>query len=180
MKKIIFPVLFSLTAIITIGAYTNAQDICSKNIIRLHVIANSDTKEDQNVKLLVRDAILEAFSSCNTTDSKQGAENYIKKHLQLAEDTAKHVLTKHGLTYSVNAEYGHFSFPLRHYGNVILPAGMYDGLRICLGEAKGQNWWCVMYPPLCFNEFNSSTTSNESEKISFEVKFKFLELLKSL
>ena len=180
MKKLIFPILFTLTALLVVGIYTNAQDILSENVIRLHVIANSDSKEDQAVKLLVRDAILDEFSAYEVFDSKQMAESYIENHLKLAKETAKRVLTENGFSYNVNVEYGRFSFPRRHYGDITLPAGMYDGLRIRLGEGKGQNWWCVMYPPLCFNEANSGTNTYDDANVTFNFKFKLMEIFKSL
>ncbi|MBQ4160591.1 MAG: stage II sporulation protein R [Clostridia bacterium] len=179
MRKIIFPILLSLAAFLAIGIYTNAQDTRSENVIRLHVIANSDTKKDQAVKLLVRDAILDAFSATAKCENKANAEEKIKMNLDLAEQAANKVLSENGFSYCARAEYGEYDFPTRTYGSVTLPAGKYSGLRIHLGEGIGQNWWCVMYPPLCFNELNSDTTQTDSNSVSFEIKFKFTEVLQN-
>lgn len=180
MKKIIFPLLLSFAMLLTVAIYTNAQDALAENVIRLHVIANSDTEEDQAVKLFVRDAILNAFSDCSISSCKQNAEAKIKSNLQLAEAIANRVLAENGFSYSARAEYGAFDFPTRTYGDVTLPAGKYSGLRIHLGESAGRNWWCVMYPPLCFNDANVTYNKNETENVTFQFKFKWLEILKSI
>lgn len=117
---------------------------------RLHVIANSDAAGDQSVKLLVRDAILrftaEEASSCR---DKQQAERYMNAHLAELEACANEVLAENGFPYTAKAVLGRFDFPDKTYGEVTYPAGQYDALRLVLGEGEGQNWWCVMFPPLC-------------------------------
>ena len=180
MRKIIFSLLFTITALLVIGVYINAQNIRSENAIRLHVIANSDTKKDQAVKLLVRDAILDAFSATAKCENKANAEEKIQMNLDLAEQVANKVLSENGFSYRARAEYGIYDFPTRTHGSVTLPAGKYSGLRIHLGEGIGQNWWCVMYPPLCFNDANSTANATGNEHITFQFKFKFMEILNSI
>lgn len=180
MKKTIFSLLLSIAVFFSFVVQAAKQETLSKNVIRLHVIANSDNEADQAVKLLVRDAILEAFSDYTENESKVSAEDKIRKDLPIAEGVANRVLKENGFSYLARAEYGVYDFPLRIYGDVTLPAGRYSGLRIHLGSGAGQNWWCVMYPPLCLNELNTTASENGSDAVTFEFKFKFLQFLQSL
>ena len=122
----------------------------SQEPFRLHVIANSDGAADQSVKLLVRDAILqytaEEAASCR---DKEQAERYMRAHLSELEACANQVLKEQGFAYTATAYLGRYEFPDKTYGDVTYPAGQYDALRLVLGEGEGQNWWCVMFPPLC-------------------------------
>ena len=117
---------------------------------RLHIIANSDGTADQKVKLLVRDAILEDTADQTTAcRDKQQAEHYMREHLSELEACANQVLAENGFGYTAQAYLGRFEFPDKTYGDVTYPAGEYDALRLVLGQGEGQNWWCVMFPPLC-------------------------------
>ncbi len=178
MKKTVSFLFLSMVCLLCIYTYTAQQNIIAKNVIRLHVVANSDSTQDQQIKLMVRDRLLAEFANLSKSQRKNDAENYIQSNLSLAKTVAKSVLEENGFTYEVAAKYGEYDFPVRQYGDVTLPAGKYHGLRILLGEAKGKNWWCVMYPPLCFNELNSTQTKTNSEEIDIQLKFKFLEILK--
>lgn len=115
-------------------------------ILRLHVIANSDSAEDQAVKLRVRDAILACMEPGDTMEE---AEAFVRKHgaelLAAAEDT----LREAGFSYSAQLMLGTYPFPDRTYGGTLYPAGEYEALRVVLGDGAGQNWWCVLFPPLC-------------------------------
>ena len=115
-------------------------------VLRLHIIANSDSAADQRVKLLVRDAIL---ADMPASASREEAEAYVLRHgkelLALAEDT----LSKHGFSYGAQLLLGTSDFPDRAYAGVPFPAGEYQALRIVLGRGAGQNFWCVLFPPLC-------------------------------
>lgn len=120
------------------------------NTLRLHILANSDTDEDQRVKLAVRDAVIgqceKLFADCRSRDEvlrEAGA------HLGRLEATAAEVLIGHGLAPTVTAELTEMYFSPRVYGDRLLPAGVYTALRLRLGEGEGKNWWCVLYPPLC-------------------------------
>lgn len=151
------------------------------DIVRLHVIAQSDDAYDQYIKLRVRDAVLEVSHSLSI--DKEAAVN-IKNNLSLIEDAANVVLASYGVDYKAYAQFGEFDFPTKTYGNVTLPAGNYTAVRIVLGKGEGQNWWCVMYPPLCFTgettaNFDKETVDliTKSGSPQFKIKFKILELL---
>ena len=186
--------LFLLFIYICISAfsYVNAvsKDI-SESVFRLHVIANSDSEEDQSLKLKVRDSVLSYMNNiCKDAVNKAEAIKIATEHkndfLKIAEDTIK----ENGYDYNVKIAIGNFNFPTKTYGDIRLPSGYYDALRIEIGEAKGQNWWCVMFPPLCFVDVSSGIVpedsketmkenlSNEefsliSENDNNEIKFKF-------
>lgn len=128
--------------IVPFSSDAHAQD----NILRLHILANSDSPADQRVKLLVRDAVLRTLPAC---DSAEEAEAYLLAHgsevLLLAEQT----LRENGFDYGAQLLLGKCDFPDRDYSGVTYPAGEYEALRIVLGAGAGQNWWCVLFPPLC-------------------------------
>ena len=115
-------------------------------ILRLHVIANSDSEEDQSAKLAVRDAILPLFERAG---SYADARDYLLHHGKELQKTAEAVLKERGLGYGVQLSLGTEPFPDRVYDNVAFPAGEYDALCVRLGKAGGHNWWCVLFPPLC-------------------------------
>jgi stage II sporulation protein R len=127
------------------------------NLIRLHVVANSDQPKDQQVKLEVRDAILEASGDLFGAHAGPFAEKTpdsavlaIKGNLPLFQRVAENVLAASGYDYSVKVEYGAFAFPERTYGPLVLPQGKYQALRVVLGSGQGANWWCILFPPLCY------------------------------
>lgn len=134
------------------GAYAlQESESLRESFIRLHIRANSDGEEDQRVKLLVRDAVLletqELFSECG---SPQEAMLVTEQELSRFEDAANRALEEEGAPYRASVEYGDSYFPIRTYGQVTLPAGTYHSLIIRLGSGEGHNWWCVMFPPLCY------------------------------
>ena len=118
----------------------------SAGILRLHVIANSDSEEDQRVKLAVRDAILPLFERAQ---SYSDAREWLLRHGREIQETAESVLAEHGQHYGVQLSLGTETFPDRIYGETLFPAGDYDALCVRLGKASGHNWWCVLFPPLC-------------------------------
>lgn len=170
MNKLKFIIIFLLLALfvfVSAYSYSNAvsKDLAD-NVFRLHVIANSDNTEDQNLKLLVRDSILQYVNSISKNTSNKNdlivlLRDYTDELTTLAENT----LMENGYNYPVNISIGNFSFPTKNYGDISLPAGYYDALRVEIGEAKGQNWWCVMFPPLCFVDVSSGVLPNESKEI---------------
>lgn len=118
--------------------------------LRLHIMANSDSSQDQSVKLLVRDAILQYTSDdILKTGGKLGAEKYVSDHMDEIVEIANKTLRDNGFSYTATANMGVYDFPDRTYSGVLYPAGKYDALRITLGSGSGHNWWCVMFPPLC-------------------------------
>lgn len=165
-----FTILFLLLFIyilISATAYTNAvcQDI-SDSVFRLHVIANSDSLEDQNLKYLVRDNVLEYMNTLtNGITSKEEIINVISNNLESFRNIAQNTVYENGYNYEVTAEIGNFDFPTKTYGDVSFPAGYYDALRIKIGNAEGKNWWCVMFPPLCFIDVSSGVVPDDSKEI---------------
>lgn len=179
------------------GAVTGAeQDQLADKIIRLHVIANSDTDADQALKLKVRDKILEVSEDLIPPDSSQEeAMEILAAHLkELAADGAS-VVGAEGYTYPVTASLEEdVWFPTKTYTDFALPAGNYTALRLTIGEGNGQNWWCVVFPPLCMGSVTEvvaesapedSFTDREvalitGEEEGYVVKFKAMELLAEL
>ncbi|MCL6515849.1 MAG: stage II sporulation protein R [Alicyclobacillus sp.] len=122
-----------------------------EDALRLRIIANSDSPQDQALKLEVRDAVVVQVARL-VAGSKDAAEarNRVMAALPEIERTARTVTQDHGYTYPVKADVGVVPFPTKLYGNQVYPAGDYEALRITLGAGQGQNWWCVLFPPLCF------------------------------
>lgn len=118
-------------------------------IIRLHVIANSDSVEDQNLKLKVRDAVIEEVGKLDSSKSIEESREWLKSHLGDLEKTAEKVIRENGYDYGASAELGVRWIPEKTYGDMYFPAGNYEALNITLGKGEGQNWWCVLFPPLC-------------------------------
>ena len=132
----------------------------SGNLIRFHVIANSDSQEDQQLKRDVRDAIIEEVGgNFQKNATVQQAREIVNANLEEMEAVAKREISRHGKDYSADAQFGHFDFPAKTYGSFSLPAGNYEAVRIVLGEGKGANWWCVLFPPLCFVDISNSVTT---------------------
>ena len=157
--------LFLYTSICAISyAETTSSDI-AESVFRLHVIANSDSTEDQNLKYKVRDSLLNYMNNiCSNCASKQEAIEIVKEHQEEFKQVALNTIYEQGYSYNVNIEIGNFEFPTKHYGDISLPAGFYDALKVEIGEAKGQNWWCVMFPSLCFVDISSGVVPDESKE----------------
>lgn len=132
-----------------IGAVRTQQEISDK-VVRLHVVANSDSEEDQALKLRVRDAILARTTALlEASDDRSEAEGLIRGQLLELEDIAAREITAAGYDYSVEARLAELDFPTREYESFTLPAGNYLALQVVIGEGEGKNWWCVVFPPLC-------------------------------
>lgn len=128
----------------------------SDSVFRLHIIANSDSSADQELKLKVRDKIIEYMNTLTSNSSdKKDVISMVNNHLDSFKEIALNTIKENGYNYDVNIEIGNFNFPTKTYGDISFPAGNYDALKIEIGDAIGQNWWCVLFPPLCF--VNSST-----------------------
>ena len=160
-------ILFCLFVFISALSYVDAvSEDLSNSVFRLHVIANSDSKEDQDLKYKVRDAVLEYMNSISANCiSKDEVITLAYDYQDEFKEIAKKVIKENGYNYDVNIRIGNFEFPTKHYGDISLPAGSYDALRIEIGEAQGQNWWCVMFPPLCFIDVTSGVVPDESKQI---------------
>ena len=123
----------------------------SDQLIRFHVLANSDNEQDQALKRAVRDAILKAVSpKLAASKSLDESRQILKQVRPEIESIGRSVVKMWGKDYSVRTEFGHSSFPTKSYGSLVLPAGDYEALSVVIGKGQGSNWWCVLFPPLCF------------------------------
>ena len=191
--------LFIVYILLSVFSYSNAvsTDI-SNSVFRLHVIANSDSAEDQNLKYLVRDELIKYMNSiCENIPSKEEAVKLAKENKEAFYNIAKKVIQDNGFDYDVNIYIGNFSFPTKTYGDISLPAGFYDALRVEIGDSVGQNWWCVMFPSLCFIDVSNGIIPDESKEnlqnnmneenynlissdtFEFKLKFKLVELFEN-
>ena len=163
---ILFLLLF-IYVLISATAYTNA--VCSNisdSVFRLHVIANSNSAEDQNLKYLVRDNVLEYMNTLTSnTNTKEKIKEIVTSNLEEFKQIAQATVYENGFDYEVSVEIGNFEFPTKIYGDVSFPAGLYDALKIKIGNADGQNWWCVMFPPLCFIDVSSGIVPEDSKDV---------------
>lgn len=146
--KIRFAAL-AAAAVFTVCGVLPVQRAEKKDCIRLHVIANSDSEEDQAVKLKVRDAVLKAAGELISVETAAEARGEIMRSGGALAEAAERTLRENGMDYGASLYLGRFDFPDRTYGNELYPAGRYEALRVVLGEGAGQNWWCVVFPPLC-------------------------------
>ena len=162
-----------------------------ENVVRLHILANSDSEQDQALKLKVRDAVLAASADWpQTADSAAEALALAEERLPEIQAVARHVILAEGYDYPVTAEVCRMYFTTRQYDTLTLPAGMYDAVRISIGDGAGQNWWCVMYPPLCVGAATdrkeaTSLFSNSQQNLvqggdRYVVKFKVVEWAQKL
>lgn len=184
-------ILLGIYIFISATSYVNAvsKDL-ENNLFRLHVIANSDQEEDQNLKYIVRDSLISYMNSISANcTSKEEIITIVQNHKEDFYNIARETIKNNGFDYDVQIEIGNFEFPTKTYGDISLPAGYYDALRVKIGKASGQNWWCVMFPPLCFVDVSSGIVPEESKELldqnlseedyslisenSTEVKFKF-------
>ena len=168
-----------------------------ESVVRLHVLANSDSDEDQALKLKVRDAIL-AYVSPRVIDSKsrEDAIKILQGELASIEDIAKSVVLEQGYEYTVQVTLTLEDYPTRNYESLSFPSGEYVSLRVLIGEAEGQNWWCVLFPPLCLSAASDKVSNEEafiavglnsdqykiiteSEDATYYLRFKILEAIKS-
>ena len=159
-------ILFSLYLFVCAYSYVNAvSQNLSDSVFRLHVIANSDSKEDQNLKYIVRDKLIEYLNN-KTKDcsSKNDVINYAKQNIDELKKIAEETVINQGYSYPVEVEIGNFEFPTKQYGDISFPAGFYDALRVKIGKAEGQNWWCVMFPPLCFVDVTTGIVPDSSKE----------------
>ena len=159
-----------------------------EDVLRLHILANSDSEEDQAVKLKVRDRILlESGELFNTVGDKSSAQEKAAENTDKVEQIAKEVLAEEGFSYPVTAKVTRQFFDTRVYDGFTMPAGWYDSLQVILGEGEGRNWWCVLYPPLCIwaaektqEKLEENFTEGERQVLEsepeYEVRFFIVEL----
>lgn len=211
MKKVLLIFIIGILSVFTANSLlaevrnNNMQHDMASKIIRFHVIANSDSKSDQALKLRVRDKILgyiapKLKNSKNIEESRKILRENNGEMLKIASSEIR----KEGYDYKVNSTLSKVNFPIKTYGNITLPQGKYEAYRIIIGSGQGQNWWCVMFPPLCFvditkGQVSYEKTENEMKKVltpeeykmvdnaslglnkrNIKFKFKILEILKSI
>lgn len=198
-RFLIIFLLFIVYILLSVFSYSNAvsTDI-SNSVFRLHVIANSNSNEDQNLKYLVRDELIKYMNSiCKNISSKEEAIKIANDNKNEFYTIAKKVIQDNGFNYDVNIDIGNFSFPTKTYGDISLPAGFYDALKVEIGSSSGQNWWCVMFPSLCFVDISNGVVPEESKEslqnnmeeenynlissdtFEFKLKFKLIELFEN-
>jgi stage II sporulation protein R len=193
-------VILAVISVTALSIYSgNIGSHLSDSLIRLHVVANSDSPEDQSLKRDVRDAVL-AYMRKQLADSKDitHTKAVISEDLEKITAIAEDVVAGHGKNYKVKTSLGNYPFPTKSYGDISLPAGSYQALRLVIGNGEGANWWCVLFPPLCFvdvthgtvpdsvkedlkevltqEEYNILTSADEESDIPIKVKFKIVEL----
>lgn len=155
MKKIcvLAGILISLvvTGIVVNAKRSQMQEDLAKEVFRFHVLANSDSDEDQALKMQVKEAVIAYMQEeIPESDSVETTKEWARSHLNAIVNLAKAVIREEGYDYPVMAEVTTCDFPDKTYGDITFPSGRYEALRIEIGEANGQNWWCVLYPNLCF------------------------------
>ncbi|WP_238906052.1 stage II sporulation protein R [Clostridium sp. YIM B02506] len=210
MKKI-FCFLLGIIAIVNLYFFVGAKQVksdeeivkdISEKLIRFHVIANSDEETDQQLKIKVKDNIINYIfpklkDSKSIDESRDILRNNNKQILKIAEKTIK----ENGYNYTVNSTLDRENFPEKNYGNITLPQGEYEAYRVIIGSGQGKNWWCVMFPPLCFVDVTKGQVSdketeetmkrvldddeyteisNKNDKNKIKIKFKIVEIIKDL
>lgn len=195
--------IMTMTVNSEVKKINNISENYKEKLIRFHVIANSDSEEDQNLKLKVRDEII-AYLQPKLENSKsiKESEVIIKSESDKLEEISKNIILKNGYNYEVKVGIQYSNFPTKQYSNIVLPAGQYKALKIVIGNGQGKNWWCVMFPPLCFVDENNGVidkktdeklkkaltkeeyeliTQNSRKQLSrVKVKFKIVEILENI
>lgn len=156
-------------------------------LIRFHVLANSDSERDQQVKLKVRDAVIDYLAPYleNISDIDQARAVIAARRGEIV-NIARTVLRDNGMEYGADIQTGYFDFPVKYYGHFVLPAGRYEAVRLLLGNGEGKNWWCVLFPPLCFIDVSSANAiaKGDSDSITelqpehVELRWKIAEWFK--
>lgn len=191
--KLLIPIIALFAAALIAALPVRSEQEIFDRVIRLHVVANSDSAEDQAVKLKVRDAILgEAEQLLSGCKSEAEAQTKVEANLDKLEAAAEHVLAESGFGYGAKVTLGREFYPRRDYEGFYLPEGTYLSLRVLLGEASGQNWWCVFFPPLCTSSAEKYTEQlkevgfspyqikllTEAETPRYKLKFRIVELVR--
>lgn len=183
----------------------NVEEDMASRIIRFHVIANSDSGSDQALKLRVRDRVLEYIApKLENSEDINKSRKILKENDSRILEIANNEIRREGYSYKVNSTLSETNFPIKTYGNITLPPGKYEAYRIIIGSGQGQNWWCVMFPPLCFvditkGQVSYKKTEDEMKKVltpeeykmvdnsslgvnkkDIKFKFKLLEILKDM
>lgn len=168
--------LFLILAMMTTYIYSQSHKINTfsesykENLIRFHVLANSDSEEDQELKLKVRDEVINYLKpKLKESNSISQSEKIIKSEEDNLIDICKRTIKQNGYDYDVSINLGYSKFPTKQYSSVVLPAGEYKSLKIIIGKGQGKNWWCVMFPPLCFVDEQNNVIDKETDEKLREV-----------
>lgn len=188
MCKIVRALALALgvSVVISLCGFEGACQGIRDNVLRLHILAHSDSPEDQALKLLVRDTVIDETASLfDEAKTEQEARAVVAAHLADIEQAAQQCVYDEGYGYPVKAELTEMYFTTRVYDNVTLPAGNYEAVRITIGDAAGQNWWCVVFPPMCVSAATdaaalSDVLTDEQQDVvensgRYEVRFKVVE-----
>ena len=191
-KKLLICALAILTVALIASLFpVHGEAAIYDTVVRLHVVANSDSEEDQALKLDVRDAVVAVVTPA-VKDCKTQAEaiSKIEKIIPEIEESARAVVAQKGLSYKVSVVLGEEYYPTKNYESCAFPEGEYASLRVLIGEGEGQNWWCVMYPPLCVGaatdrrQATSLWSDSQQDLVKngdrYVVKFKIVEWVQSL
>ncbi len=199
-RRLLIATLALCAVLLFIGLFpVHGEEEIYDTVVRLHVLANSDSEEDQALKLKVRDAVLEITSPMLADSSSQSeAKMLLEAHADELQAAAERVIAAEGYTYPVSILLDLEDYPERDYDSFCFPAGTYLSLRVCIGEAEGKNWWCCLFPPLCLGTATASSETAEEEFISvgltpsqykiitetdkpvYKVRFKILEVIQGL
>lgn len=184
-------IAFVLTVIYSVIPFEAQCSEISQDVFRLHILANSDSKTDQSLKIKVRDKVLSFTENLfNSASSKDEAENIVSDNLQEISNVAYQTVLDNGYDYKVTAEITNMYFATRYYEGYTLPSGMYDALRITIGEGEGHNWWCVMYPSICIS--SSEDKDSKAKEVlddgeydivrneQYQYKFKIVEVFEKI
>ncbi len=160
-----FVAVLVLLNVLYVNEEVEALERKGENLIRFHVLANSDSEEDQELKLKVRDVVINEMSvDLEKSRDINETREILKTNLRRIEKTAQKEIERNGENYDVEVSLEEHKFPTKRYGNVVFPAGIYEALRIEIGKAEGQNWWCVMFPPLCFVDVKNGLTDERTQQ----------------
>ena len=180
-----------LSVLLSVLSFAITSDSIEKDVLRLHILANSDSAEDQSLKIKVRNSVIENESDIfDGVGNVTAAKEKVIRNYDSIKASAKKVIREEGYDYPVSVRIEKTYFPTRHYESFTLPAGYYEALRIVIGEGKGHNWWCVMYPPLCVGSAAqvkkeySKLPDREKKLITsnprYDIRFKTYEIYKKL
>ncbi len=183
IQKKTYLVLAALFFLIVLSNVEYAKQVDTSSLIRIHVLANSNTEADQTLKLQVKDSVVRTLEPLlKNSASLEESRRIIQSSLPQIEAAALKTIQQNGYSYSVSMRYGRFDFPVKYYGSFSLPAGNYEALQILIGEGQGRNWWCVLFPPLCFTDSNVSSSGKYTDyapDTEVVIKFKSVEWLKN-
>ena len=199
MKNLLAVCVAVLLIFIILGALPiHGEDEVYDKVLRLHVLANSDSNEDQALKLKVRDAVLSLSSELlENIDSKEAAADIINENMEAFIKTASDTVAENGFDYPVNITLEKERYPTKSYESLCFPSGEYLSLKVMIGEAEGQNWWCVLFPPMCLSAASAQQKTSdafisvgltgeqykiitETDSPKYSVRFKILETIEQM